>query len=92
MISSADTSPYYDAWVRTAARDYERALAAVEQRDFEALAEVAEHSCLKMHALMLATRPPLTYWNPLRWPVWSGYGNCARRVPRCFSPWMPAPR
>jgi diphosphomevalonate decarboxylase len=27
------------------------------------LAQVSEHSCLKMHAVMLASRPPLVYWN-----------------------------
>src|SRR5690606_5532420 len=32
-------------------------------RDLEALADVAEHSCLKMHAAALAARPPLIYWN-----------------------------
>jgi diphosphomevalonate decarboxylase len=32
-------------------------------RDFEALAEVAEHNCLKMHAAAMAAVPPLLYWN-----------------------------
>ena len=36
---------------------------AVADRDFESLSEVAEHSCLKLHALMLSSRPPLHYWN-----------------------------
>jgi diphosphomevalonate decarboxylase len=35
----------------------------VARGDFAALAEVAEHSCLKMHGLMMATRPGLLYWN-----------------------------
>ncbi|MEQ8858626.1 MAG: diphosphomevalonate decarboxylase [Pseudomonadales bacterium] len=57
-------SPYFSAWVQSSEGDFAAGLHAVAKRDFAALAEVAEHSCLKMHGLMLATRPPLVYWNP----------------------------
>lgn len=56
------TSPYHDAWIGSVAGDLVVARDAVQARDFEALAAVGEHSCLKMHADMLATRPPLMYW------------------------------
>ena len=36
----------------------------MRHRDFPALAAIAEHNCLKMHAVMLTTRPPLLYWTP----------------------------
>ena len=36
---------------------------AVARRDFEALAELSESSCLKMHAVMMSARPGLVYWN-----------------------------
>jgi len=39
------------------------ARAAIRARDFAALADVAEHNCLKMHAAALAALPPLVYWN-----------------------------
>ena len=39
------------------------ARAAIERRDFEALADVSEWSCLKMHAAAISTMPPLVYWN-----------------------------
>jgi len=64
MALSEQTSPYYDAWVQTHAADLADGLAAVRTRDFAALAELAEHNCLKMHAVMLTTRPPLMYWTP----------------------------
>jgi diphosphomevalonate decarboxylase len=35
----------------------------VKARDFDKLAEISEASCLAMHAVMLATRPALIYWN-----------------------------
>jgi diphosphomevalonate decarboxylase len=63
MKTSEQTSPYYDAWVRSTADDYEAALAAIEQRDFERLAELSESSCLKMHGVMMSARPGLIYWN-----------------------------
>lgn len=56
-------APYFAAWVDSTRADFAQALAATADRDFPALAEVAEHSCLKMHGLMLATRPGLLYWN-----------------------------
>jgi len=56
-------SPYYPAWVSSTHDDFDTGLALVGARDFTALAELAEHSCLKMHGLMLATRPGLLYWN-----------------------------
>ncbi|RFF28781.1 MULTISPECIES: diphosphomevalonate decarboxylase [unclassified Wenzhouxiangella] len=64
MNHTMQTSPYYPAWVETVAADLETARAAIVARDFEALAEVSEHSALKMHASMLAARPGLVYWNP----------------------------
>ncbi|MFU8816623.1 MAG: diphosphomevalonate decarboxylase [Pseudomonadales bacterium] len=63
MQRSAETSPYYPAWVETTPADFAAAVAILERRDFTALAEIAEHSCLKMHGLMLATQPGLLYWN-----------------------------
>jgi len=64
MARSEQTSPYYDSWVQTHGGDLEAGLAAVRARDFPALADIAEHNCLKMHAVMLTTRPPLIYWTP----------------------------
>jgi diphosphomevalonate decarboxylase len=63
MVRTALTSPYYAAWVDTSPQDLVAARAAVLKRDFEALATVSEHSCLKMHALALSADPGLVYWN-----------------------------
>jgi len=64
MEQSRITSPYYESWVSTHEADLDRALEFVKQRDFLSLAELAEHSCLKMHGLMISTQPPLIYWSP----------------------------
>ena len=63
MTRSADSSPYYRAWVDSHAADMAAARRAIAARNFSALAEVAESSCLKMHAAAMSTSPPLIYWN-----------------------------
>ena len=63
MEISRRTSPFYDEWVANADADLAIAQAAVLAHDFAALAAVSEHNCLKMHAVMMSSRPPLMYWN-----------------------------
>ena len=64
MESTRLTSPYYNAWCEGAEADLHTAEAAIAARDFRKLGEVSEHSCLKMHAVMLAAAPTLLYWHP----------------------------
>ena len=63
MLSSALTSPFYPAWLAGAEEDLTGMRDAIAIRDLQRLGELAEHSCLKLHALMLSTRPALLYWN-----------------------------
>lgn len=63
MLHTERTSPYHDAWVETVERDLQTARDAVEARDFDPLAEVAESNCLRMHADALAADSGLLYWN-----------------------------
>ncbi|MEM7154948.1 MAG: diphosphomevalonate decarboxylase [Myxococcota bacterium] len=64
MERCRETSPYYPAWVDTSEADLDAAEAALKARDLPALGRVVEHSCFKMHASMMATDPPILYWNP----------------------------
>lgn len=64
MERCRQTSPYYSQWVETSELDLDAAEAALAARDLPALGQVVEHSCFKMHASMMATIPPLLYWNP----------------------------
>lgn len=64
MERTRRTAPYWDAWVTGQEDDLGVARRAVAERDFNTLADVSEHSCLKMHALAMAAKPPLMYWNP----------------------------
>lgn len=63
MRRTARTSPFQPVWIDSQKADLEAARQAIHARDFEALAEISEHSCLKMHALAMAARPGLVYWN-----------------------------
>lgn len=65
MVDSERTSPYYAPWVETHPADLARARTLLAARDFDGLADLAEHNCLKMHAVMLTTQPPLVYWLPV---------------------------
>ncbi|MCP4581339.1 MAG: diphosphomevalonate decarboxylase [candidate division Zixibacteria bacterium] len=62
MELSRKFSPYYDAWVGCAERDYRRMLKAIQVMDFTRVGEITENNALAMHACMIATRPSLLYW------------------------------
>ncbi|MBN1945439.1 MAG: diphosphomevalonate decarboxylase [Bradymonadales bacterium] len=63
MIRSQGTSPFYPSWVSAQSADLDRARQAIMQRDFDRLAETAQHNCLKMHAVAMTSRPPILYPN-----------------------------
>lgn len=63
MEISRLTSPYYDAWVQSSAKDITEIRDAISKKDFRKMAEVSEYSCLKMHALAMASNPGIIYWN-----------------------------
>jgi diphosphomevalonate decarboxylase len=64
MVHTARTSPLYAAWVEAAPAIHAQVKAAVLARDLALLGEAMEHSALTMHAVALAARPAVSYWNP----------------------------
>jgi diphosphomevalonate decarboxylase len=63
MQRSARNSPFYSRWLSEQDDDLHVAREAVVDRDFEKLAAVSEHNCLKMHSVMWTSRPAIVYWN-----------------------------
>jgi len=63
MQRTADTSPFYRAWVENQPADLAEARQAIDHKDFERLAEVSEGSALAMHGLAMSARPGLLYFN-----------------------------
>lgn len=64
MQATSASSPFYAAWVDNAESELARVRAAIAERDFAALGERTEYSCLALHSLMFTTEPALIYWNP----------------------------
>ncbi|MBD3234037.1 MAG: diphosphomevalonate decarboxylase [candidate division Zixibacteria bacterium] len=63
MHHCAETSPYYSSWVKQAREDYGKMLSAIKEDDFAAIGGIMEENALAMHCCMMASRPPLLYWN-----------------------------
>jgi len=74
MSRSAATSPFYKAWLKQSARDYDMIIESlwrgtrtseVEPEDLLwRIGSIAERNCLAMHAVMQTSTPPLLYWAP----------------------------
>lgn len=64
MDHTAETSPYYAAWLAQVPRDLAAAERAIATGDLRALGELAEANALAMHASAIAARPAVLYWQP----------------------------
>ena len=62
MTRTAQTSPYYQAWLDRAPAVYDRIRVALLEKQFEALGEAVEESAMMMHASMLAAKPAIRYF------------------------------
>jgi diphosphomevalonate decarboxylase len=64
MAHSVENSPFYSAWARDVVpKHIDIIKKALSERDFKTLGETAELNSLTMHAVALATTPPIVYWN-----------------------------
>lgn len=63
MRLTAQTSPFYRAWVEHQESDLDAARSAILARDFERLGAISEASALTMHGLAMSARPGLLYFN-----------------------------
>lgn len=64
MQRTVESAHLYQSWPLQAAADLEKLHLAIEQQDFMLLGETAEQNALSMHATMIASWPPLLYWQP----------------------------
>lgn len=63
MNQTQDTSPYFDAWIASVEQSLPAAEEAINTRNFQVLAKLAEASALQMHASAIAAVPGVLYWN-----------------------------
>lgn len=64
MQRTVESAHLYQSWPLQAAADLEKLHLAIGQQDFMLLGETAEQNALSMHATMIASWPPLLYWQP----------------------------
>lgn len=62
MQKTVNTCELYQAWPTQAERQVKLIQQAIQEHDFTLLGETAEHNALSMHATMIATWPPILYW------------------------------
>ncbi len=64
MAHALKRSPFFPAWLETHDEDLDAVRRGILERDLTLVGEAAERNCLKMHAVSMASSPPLLYWNP----------------------------
>jgi diphosphomevalonate decarboxylase len=82
----AGTSPLQAARLADAPRRLELCRGAIAERDFNALASVAELDSDMMHAVMMTSSPPLHYWQPDSLAVMNAVRTWREQgVPACYT-------
>lgn len=79
MNLTAQTSPYYPAWVASHSADLKAAITAATHGHFQKLGELTEYSTLKMHASMMASQPGIWYFEPLSMAVMNAVRDLRRQ-------------
>lgn len=64
MNRTRDTSTLFKSWPEQSVRDMANLHEALESHNFELLGSTAEQNAMAMHATMIASWPPLLYWQP----------------------------
>jgi diphosphomevalonate decarboxylase len=64
MQRTVESAPLYQSWPQQAAQDLVTIKRAIADHDLELLGQTAEQNALSMHATMIASWPPLLYWQP----------------------------
>lgn len=64
MQRTIETAHLYQSWPLQAAADLDKLHRAIDSADFALLGQTAEQNALSMHATMIASWPPLLYWQP----------------------------
>lgn len=64
MQQTVKTCELYQPWPNKAEKDLKKIHDAILKQDLLKLGETAENNALAMHATMIATWPPIVYWQP----------------------------
>lgn len=64
MARTVESCHLYQSWPLQANADLYKLHQAIAEREFSLLGSTAEQNALSMHATMIASWPPLVYWQP----------------------------
>lgn len=64
MKNTVETSPFYAGWLEATEKDLVAIKEAIHSKNFEKVGQITESNAMKMHATMLGSNPPLSYWEP----------------------------
>jgi len=64
MERSRKTSPYYQAWLKSAPKWSRKIKRAVKERDLDMLGGAMEQSTFAFHCCAMTAAPPILYWAP----------------------------
>lgn len=65
MRETVRTSPYFPGWVESTTADLEAMRAALAEGRVQEAGELTESNALRMHAAIMANRPPVRYLTPV---------------------------
>ncbi len=82
----AKSSPLQATRIEQVPTHLERCRKAILQRDFDAFAEITEHDCNMMHAVMMTSNPSLIYWLPPTLAIMQAVRNWRKSgIPVCYT-------
>lgn len=64
MAHTIETSAFYPGWPELAEKQLRGMESAIDQRNLAQIGQIAEANAMAMHATMLASNPPFTYFEP----------------------------
>ncbi|MBS3056267.1 MAG: diphosphomevalonate decarboxylase [Candidatus Aenigmarchaeota archaeon] len=64
MAQTVANCSLYPCWLNTIEDDLKIIRNGIKKKNFTQVGERSQLNCLKMHATMMSTTPPIIYWNP----------------------------
>ncbi len=64
MAQTVANCPLYTCWLKTVKDDLTAVKDGIAEKNFTKVGERSQLNCLKMHATMMTTLPPIIYWSP----------------------------
>ncbi len=84
MKQSVATSPLYKGWLESVEADLQAVREGIKKKDVTKVGEAAEHNALKMHAVMMSTKPAIIYWLPETIAVMSAVKGLRESGKKCW--------